>query len=144
VWSVLPVGLIRIENVLTASAGIIHGDIKPENVLIFGNKTDGFVAKSSDFGYSTIVAGDDRINMPKSHPWYAPEHHHRGFKHDGAKKMDAYSFGMLCLWLLFNEKLSEMETSPRTSLGAEITVSSVEPSEVRAMRALESSKSRDR
>lgn len=55
-----------------------------------------------DFGYSTVFAGDsDRIMMPYSKNWTAPEHHHRGFTPIQARLMDAYSFGMLCLWLLF-------------------------------------------
>lgn len=41
--------------------------------------------------------------MPGSPYWVAPEWHHRNYTTDvtGAKKMDAYSFGALCLWLLF-------------------------------------------
>lgn len=39
--------------------------------------------------------------MPSSKPWAAPEHHHRGFEQSQLFKMDIYSFGMLCLWLLF-------------------------------------------
>lgn len=39
--------------------------------------------------------------MPRSLYWVAPEWHHRGFTTADAMKMDMYSFGMLCLWLLF-------------------------------------------
>ena len=39
--------------------------------------------------------------MPKSAYWTAPEWGKTGTRFSGAKKMDAYSFGMLCLWLLF-------------------------------------------
>ena len=42
--------------------------------------------------------------MPKSWPWTAPERHHREILPIQARKMDAYSFGMLCLWLLFYNK----------------------------------------
>jgi serine/threonine protein kinase len=59
------------------------------------------VAKVTDFGYSTIFTGDDLIDIPISVPWNAPEHHHRGFDSIGAMKMDVYSFGLVCLWLLF-------------------------------------------
>jgi serine/threonine protein kinase len=38
--------------------------------------------------------------MPKSRYWTAPEWHHRGFAITDAKKMDIYSFGILCFWLL--------------------------------------------
>ena len=83
---------------------VVHGDIKPENVLIFQDHTGCDVAKVADFGYSTLVAEDDDIiRMPKSEPWNAPEHHHRGFTFSQALRMDAFSFGMLCLWLLFHE-----------------------------------------
>lgn len=84
--------------------GLVHGDIKPQNVLIFKNQSDRLVAKVSDFGYSTLATRDhDLIKMPKSKPWNAPEHHHRGFRLSEAIAMDAYSFGMLCLWALFSE-----------------------------------------
>ena len=81
--------------------GIIHGDIKPQNVLIFKDDLGLYTAKVADFGYSTIFTGSGKIAMPKSEPWSAPE---RMEKHDftfqEAQKMDAYSFGMLCLWIL--------------------------------------------
>jgi hypothetical protein len=58
----------------------------------------------ADFGYSTLAASDDDlIKMPISKPWNAPEWHHRGVKLSEARAMDVYSFGMLCLWLLFKE-----------------------------------------
>src|SRR5436305_6144975 len=81
---------------------IIHGDIKPENVLIFESDPNRYVAKVADFGYSTRVLSDDElVNMPRTAYWVAPEWHHRGFTTAGAMKMDMYSFGMLCLWVLF-------------------------------------------
>jgi hypothetical protein len=40
--------------------------------------------------------------MPRSQYWVAPEWHHRLKTNAiGAMKMDAFSFGTLCLWLLF-------------------------------------------
>jgi serine/threonine protein kinase len=81
---------------------IIHGDIKPENVLIFENDSSRYVAKVADFGYSTWFTSDDElVKMPRSQYWVAPEWHHRDFTTAKAMKMDIYSFGMLCLWLLF-------------------------------------------
>jgi serine/threonine protein kinase len=39
--------------------------------------------------------------MPRSKYWTAPEWHEREFLPIEARRMDSYSFGMLCLWLLF-------------------------------------------
>ncbi|KAL9120191.1 MAG: hypothetical protein Q9187_003257 [Circinaria calcarea] len=89
---------------INGGEGIIHGDIKPQNVLISEHASDCYVARVADFGYSTWLANEaDRVRMPGSRPWVAPEWHHRGFTTDrvGAMKMDAYSFGALCLWILF-------------------------------------------
>lgn len=97
------------------SCSIAHGDIKPLNVLIFkkkdGETTDGggggggggggYTAKVTDFGYSVIFRHpDSQIPMPKTPLWAAPEQCHLTDL-AGAMKMDAYSFGLLCLWLLF-------------------------------------------
>lgn len=81
--------------------GIVHGDIKPANVLIFENDSKQYVAKVADFGYSTWLGGaNDMILMPRTLHWTAPEWHHRPIHGASAVRMDVYSFGMLCLWLL--------------------------------------------
>ena len=70
--------------------------------MIFANGKGGYIAKVTDFGYSTLFSSDtDLIWMPRSGHWTAPEHHHRAFTPTNAIKMDAYSLGMLCLWLLW-------------------------------------------
>src|SRR5438046_9225474 len=99
-----------------ASIGIIHGDVKPQNILIFKDDSGNYVAKVADFGYSTQFVNDEElVKMPKSWPWNAPEHHHRGFKPSQARKMDAYSFGILCLWLMFKEKIFEVSANSRNA-----------------------------
>jgi serine/threonine protein kinase len=71
--------------------------------LIFEDQPNSFVARVADFGFSTMFrSSHDFISIPaRSTPWYAPEHHRREFSPSNAKLMDIYSFGMLCLWLLF-------------------------------------------
>lgn len=88
---------------MTFRIDIIHGDIKPENVLIFGDTNGRFIAKVTDFGYSTIVTTTDTqfVFMPKSDPWYAPEYYPRGFTFSDAKRMEMFSYGLFCLWFLF-------------------------------------------
>ena len=63
----------------------------------------------TDFGYSTLTVGESgKVHLPKSRPWNAPEHHFGEFKAQEAKKTDVYSFGMLCLWILFGDRLSDI------------------------------------
>lgn len=61
-------------------SGVVHGDIKGENVLIFDHETRGYLAKLSDFGSAIIVGtsssgGPDRkVRLPAyTRPWNAPE-----------------------------------------------------------------------
>ncbi len=89
--------------------GIIHGDLKPENVLIFSDLAGTYSAKVIDFGYSTQYADDEHlIGMPISWPWSAPEHTRldQRWTPAEARQLDAFSFGLLCLWVLFEKTLS--------------------------------------
>ena len=95
---------------------MIHGDIKPQNVLVYKDTTSKATVKVADFGYSTLATGEalatgggatGRVFLPKSRPWNAPEHHFGEFTTTGAKKTDVYSFGMVCLWVLFGSAHSE-------------------------------------
>lgn len=95
---------------------VIHGDIKPDNILIFKDDHGRFIPKLADFGFSTLsMQEDDLILLPRSNPWDAPEWHHRGFKFSAAKKIDVYSFGALCLWLIFRHRFGETTTDSVSS-----------------------------
>jgi serine/threonine protein kinase len=62
------------------SCGIVHGDVKAENVLVYSDGKEGYVAKLSDFGCSIILSkyastdSSSKIRLPGlSPPWHAPE-----------------------------------------------------------------------
>jgi len=65
------------------------------------------------------VNEDDFISVPKSWPWSAPEHDYDRLKPAQARKMDVFSFGMLCLWILFERCLSGIVPLPSEAHWAE-------------------------
>ncbi|KIV99995.1 uncharacterized protein PV09_08352 [Verruconis gallopava] len=93
---------------------MIHGDLKPENVLIFEDPLNGFMTKVVDFGYSGLSllrSEDSKFQLPISRPWNAPEltECNSEFSLDGARKADIYSFGLLCLWILFYDRFESVQ-----------------------------------
>ncbi|KAI1497170.1 hypothetical protein F5X99DRAFT_30200 [Biscogniauxia marginata] len=97
---------------------IIHGDIKPQNVLIFKEDDGSWVPKIMDFGFSSWQPHDDTyVDVPRSWPWYAPEYlEYPAFTPSQAFKMDLFSFGMLCLWFVFEPHFSGIFQLPEMLL----------------------------
>lgn len=78
--------------------GLIHGDVKAENVLLFSGK-DRRVAKLGDFGFSLVEGFEsDTVWLGGTRPWQAPEVQH-AVPITEAKHSDTYSFGLL-VWYL--------------------------------------------
>jgi len=96
---------------------IVHCDLKPQNILIFEGDGGGLVAKIADFGSSmTGQEEEDMYGLPHSGIWSAPEYHHRKISIAAAQTMDAYSFSLLCLWLLLDESHGAIDGDSSTTV----------------------------
>jgi serine/threonine protein kinase len=96
---------------------IVHCDMKPQNILIVEGNRGGLVAKIADFGSSMIgQEEEDMYSLPHSGIWSAPEYHHRKISIAAAKKMDAYSFSLICLWLLLDEPHGAIDGDSSTTV----------------------------
>lgn len=82
------------------SCGVVHGDVKADNVLIFPDAKQKYVAKVSDFGFSFITsAREDGLRLGGTRPWKAPEAK-EAIKVSDAKYTDVYSLALL-IWCTF-------------------------------------------
>ncbi|KXZ52658.1 hypothetical protein GPECTOR_9g703 [Gonium pectorale] len=79
------------------SADVLHGDLKPANVLLCRSNKDrrGFEAKVADFGMSHLLGNTSRVESANwgTAAYTSPE----SFQGIHGKPSDVYSFGML-LW----------------------------------------------
>lgn len=87
------------------AAGIIHGDIKPDNILLDEDE-DGQFAKISDFG-SAMFANDPNINFGKAQigtpPFWPPEYFDDNITPSG--KNDMWALGISIFYMLTDGKL---------------------------------------
>ena len=90
--------------------GVLPDGIKIDRIINLPKEEGCYVARVTDFGYSTLFKTENpSVRMPRSKRWTAPEWHEREFLPTQARRMDAYSFGMLCLWLLFYNNISNTD-----------------------------------
>ena len=89
-------------------SGIIHGDLKMDNILIFTNagmsacSINMYTAKLADFGTS-LVELDGKKSPSFTKPWNAPECFEE-LEYVGLQKFDIYSFGLLCWAVMLGGK----------------------------------------
>jgi serine/threonine protein kinase len=78
------------------SCSIVHGDIKPKNVLIFSHRERRYIAKLADFGFSTVDSESELVWLPGTFTWRAPEAT-RLVPKEQAHRTDIYSLGLV-IW----------------------------------------------
>jgi len=83
-------------------AGIIHGDIKPENILC---SSTGY--KLGDFGV-VLNALDPHNGNPRGTQYFQPPEYRQG--HHASVQGDIYSLGMM-LYIIFNDGMLPCQTS---------------------------------
>ncbi|KAL9615144.1 MAG: hypothetical protein Q9167_000462 [Letrouitia subvulpina] len=107
---------------------IIHGDIKPSNAYVY-EKDGKRTVKLADLGDASICDDDEAmVFLPRSKPWNSPEHHYRGVPFWQATKMDIYSFGLVCLWILFGDVLSPLAATFIDCVDEEEAATEIPPS----------------
>jgi serine/threonine protein kinase len=95
--------------------GIIHGDVKSENVLIFAHPEKKYLAKVADFGFSLVgEAAHAEVHVGGTKPWKAPETKQRLAK-QFLKATDVYSYGLL-LWRLATDGKDPFRFLPSSEL----------------------------
>jgi len=88
------------------SLGVIHGDVKPSNILMF-QSGKSYSAKISDFGF--CMAGDDNVDPALggtafwSPPECSPNASDETRPYRSSPTRDYYSFGLVTWFVLFEE-----------------------------------------
>ena len=82
-------------------AGITHGDVKADNVLVCSHPDRQYIAKIADFGFSIVQEAEDvQIYVGGTRPWMAPEVLNGPVLTQNVPRTDTFSLGLLC-WVIF-------------------------------------------
>ncbi|SPJ70409.1 uncharacterized protein FTOL_00137 [Fusarium torulosum] len=91
------------------NSGIVHGDIKPSNLLVFQHPTRKYIVKLSDFGFAMPVEGGQLIGSTEVYS--APEADGASGPSQYLRQQDIYSFG-LTLWTIFSDGIPYYSSLP--------------------------------
>ncbi len=83
--------------------GIVHGDVKPENILVFPRRdaNDTFMAKLTDFGHSVFEHNRLHALPAFTKRWCAPEANSNiNMNFRDMKATDCYSYGLVILSIM--------------------------------------------
>lgn len=70
----------------------MHGNVKPQNALVFQDREEKHTAKMTDFVYSCLGSRDqDHIKLPKSEQDYLRELKSRGEMLSGVLELRSFS-----------------------------------------------------
>jgi serine/threonine protein kinase len=76
---------------------IVHGDLKPDNIIMCSDEEKILIPKLADFGFAIIEAvGTPDIKLAGTRTWRAPESHSR-LPVSTLRLTDIYSFGLV-IW----------------------------------------------
>src|SRR5262249_45536857 len=79
--------------------GVVHGDIKPENILLFEDREKRkLIAKICDFGSSGVEISEDSTRGA-TEAWSPPEFPGSYFDKVAKATWDVYSFGLVACYL---------------------------------------------
>ena len=74
---------------------IVHGDLKPENIIMCSDEQNILIPKLGDFGFAIIEAAEaPSVMLAGTRPWRAPESH-SFLPVSMLKFTDVYSFGLV-------------------------------------------------
>ena len=100
------------ESLTAAHAdGVVHGDVKPENVLVTDAGTASEATTLTDFGLARVVRGSSRTSTRSQvmgTPHYAAPEIHRGQGRDSSA--DVYALGAVLYELIVGRRPFEAET----------------------------------
>ena len=86
--------------------GVVQGDLKLDNILVFDDANGSVIAKINDFGFAIILAPmEKRPRYQGTKMYNAPEvasQHFKAIPHAELPACDIYSFGLL-VWEVFNQ-----------------------------------------